>query len=184
MDTGGYPDVHPYQPFMEVIMSEVSRLYSSPDTIYRTGVRRDSGRGLHGDVKHTVFKDGVPVVTEIIPVKRPESVLPTPQLKKRSVVRTRPDSDRRQGDDSREETGSGLAQKKRKLQTRLKQAIAASETLWSRKHRIWLSCQGSGQFLVKRYTTDNQLISKQLLTVEEILDGSIPGIFDTGWEKV
>jgi len=165
-------------------MSEVSRLYSSPDTVYRTGARSHRNRGLNGDVKHIVYKDGKPVVTEIIPISRPQEPKPTRLPKAAKPGTTRPVPDHPSGGHFRQNSQETAQRKRQKLLDRLKRAIAASETLWSAKSGIWLSYQGEHRFLVKRFTTDNRLISKQLLPLEEILAGAVPGILDTGWEKV
>ncbi len=160
-------------------MSEISSLYSSKQTVYRkSGTRSDKHK--HGDVKHIVYKEGVPAYTEVIRVHRKEKEEATPdkRAKKRRIKagesRTR---DRRSSE-------AVLEKKRQKLSERLKKAIRNSQTLWSEKEGIWISYQGSQGFIVKQFDTSNRVVDQQLMTQAQILDCNIPGLLDTGWEIV
>jgi len=160
-------------------MSEVSNVYRSSDVIYRTGSRRESSRGKNGDIKHIIFRDGKPVKTEIIRVAQDHSALDDGSAKSnRRRIRAR--SGRTQ---SRKSSGRVLMEKKLKLSERLQTAIRSSHILWSEKEGIWISYQGNQKFLVKRFTKANVLINQNLMTSEEILEGSIPGVLNTGWQN-
>lgn len=156
-------------------MAKVSRLYTSVDNIYQTRSRHGSAKDKHGDVKHIVFKDGVPVRTEIIQV----------QKKEREENRKQKDSHRRNRSRitaPRQSTEEVLEQKRKKLSDRLRKAISSSQTLWSEAEGIWLSYQGNQSFLVKRFSPKNQLLSKITMTQGELLDSTIPGLLDASWK--
>ena len=161
-------------------MSEVSSVYTSSDIIYRTGSKRGSSRGKNGDIKHIIFKDGEPVRTEIIKVAR-DDLAANDDSSKRNRRRIRARSGKSL---SRRSSGRVLMEKKLKLSERLQTAIRSSNTLWSEKEGIWISYQGNQKFLVKRFTEANVLISQNLMTSEEILEGTIPGVLNTGWQKL
>lgn len=157
-------------------MSEVSKLYSSKN-IYGNRSRRDVTKDKHGDVKHIVFKDGKPVMTEIIRVGRKEE-----EQKQRTPGGTRRIRAPRQGGGRRATSEEALRKKKQKLADRLKKAIYQSLTLWSEREKIWISYQGGKNFLVKRFgSADNQLDSR-MMTLDEIVESEIPNILETGWE--
>jgi len=161
-------------------MSEVSSVYSSTDVIYRTGSKRGSIRGKNGDVKHIIFKDGEPIRTEIIKVERDnESAYEGSSKRKSKRFRTGTSRSR-----TRKSSGRVLMEKKLKLSERLQTAIRSSQTLWSEKEKIWISYQGNQNFLVKRFTPANILISQDIMTSDEILEGTIPGVLNTGWQKI
>lgn len=161
-------------------MSEVSKLYTSKQTIYRKNSGRKSSRSKHGDVKHIVFKDGVPVMTEIIRVNG-DAEEKSNRREKRSgrVIKTRTQPSRQ-----RRSTEEVVAKKREKLNGRLKKAVQQSQTLWSEKEGIWISYQGSSGFLVKKFDRSNRCESATMMTQQQIIDSSIPGILDTGWEVV
>ena len=161
-------------------MSEVSSVYTSTDVIYRTGAKRESSRGKNGDVKHIIFRDGKPVKTEIIKVAQDPSASDDGSAKS-NRRRIRAVSGRTQ---SRKSSGRVLMEKKLKLSERLQTAIRSSHTLWSEKEGIWISYQGNQKFLVKRFTDANVLISQNVMSSDEILEGSIPGVLNTGWQKL
>ncbi len=158
-------------------MSTISNLYSSRDTIYRKRNSRSSVRGKNGDVKHIIFKDGKPVKTELIRVS---------SRKEESEARQdKPSTRRKIKAGSKSPSKRGTSEKKRaKLEQRLKTAIRDSQTLWSEKDGIWVSYQGSQGFLVKQFTPTNRLLEQRIMTTEEILGCSIPGIFETSWQKM
>ena len=161
-------------------MSEVSSVYSSSDVIYRTGSKGESRRRKNGDVKHIIFKDGQPVRTEIIRVGRDED--PTddrPSERRSKRIRAQPVRS-----SPRKSSGRVLMEKKLKLSERLQTAIRSSQTLWSEKEGIWISYQGNQNFLVKRFTPANDLISQHVMTSEEIMEGTIPGVLNTGWKNI
>ncbi len=161
-------------------MSTISNLYSSRDTIYQKKNSRSSARGKNGDVKHIIFKDGEPVKTELIRVSSREEE-PSPQHKSSGRRRIKAGSKNPTSKRSRQDA----SEKKRvKLAQRLKTAIRDSQTLWSEKDGIWVSYQGSQGFLVKQFTPTNRLLEQRMMTTEEILASSIPGIFDTSWKKM
>lgn len=161
-------------------MSEISSLYSSKQTIYkRTG--RNSRKNLHGDVKHIVYKDGKPLVTEIIKVHRDEdeeTKKDSRQSKQRRTIKARQPSKPRA---SSEEV---IKRKQKKLSERLTNAVRNSQTLWSEKEGIWISYQGSQGFLVKLFDQSNQMISNEMMTQGQILESEIPGLLDTGWQVI
>ncbi len=133
-------------------MTEVSKLYSSVDNIYQTDSRRNITKDKHGDVKHIVYKDGVPVRTEIIRVKRKKEREETGSRSgNRSQISAR---------QPKKSSKSILAESRKKLAERLKNAIRRSQTLWSEGQGIWLSYQGNQSFLVKHFSPKNQLLSK------------------------
>jgi len=156
-------------------MAKVSKLYTSVDNIYQTRSRRETPKEKPGDVRHIVFRDGVPVRTEIIQVSKRDE---------------RKDNERkgtgRQNHSRitapRQSSEAVLEKKRKKLAERLKKAIICSQTLWSESEGIWLSYQGNQSFLVKRYATGNQLLSKTVMTQSELLACSIPGLLDTSWQ--
>lgn len=156
-------------------MAKVSKLYTSVDNIYQTRSRRDTARGEHGDVRHIVFKDGVPVRTEIIRVKKKETWEENKPKHERRRNRSRITAPRQSSE-------SVLEKKRKKFSERLKKAINSSQTLWSEGEGIWLSYQGNQSFLVKRYSPKNQLLSKSVMTQGELLDSSIPGLLDANWQ--
>ncbi len=159
-------------------MAEISGLYSSNRTVYRKTGRRSS-KNLHGDVKHTIYKDGEPLMCEIIKVgknkdekeKRKASSGAKPR---RIKAATR---ERRSGEEV-------LKEKKEKLSKRLKKAIQLSQTLWSEKEGIYISYQGSRGFLVKLYNDNQDEVRNEIMTQAQIIESSIPGLLDTGWETV
>ena len=159
-------------------MADISSLYSSSRTVYRkTG--KQSSKNLHGDVKHIIYKEGRPVVTEIIRVKKDPDQTPhrNPEMglkPKRIRAATR---ERRSSDEV-------LRSKKDKLSDRLKKAIQLSQTLWSEKEGIYISYQGSHGFLVKLYNENQQEIRNEIMSQAQILESAIPGLLDTGWEVV
>ncbi len=158
-------------------MSEISSLYSSKQTVYRTKGKR-SNKSKNGDVKHVVYKDGIPSYTEVIRVTRKEKEesfqdgQSKPRRIKAAQTRTQ---ERRSSEDV-------LKRKKQKLAERLKNAIRKSQTLWSEKDGIWISYQGSQGFLVKQFDNSNRVVNQQLMTHSQILESSIPGLLDTGWK--
>ena len=157
-------------------MTEVSKLYSSVDNIYQTESRRKPAKGKHGDVKHIVYKDGVPVKTEIIRVKRkkdPEEEHGSKRNQSRISMRQPRKSDE-----------SILAGRRKKLSERLKNAILRSQTLWSEGKGIWLSYQGNQSCMVKQFSPKNQLLSKAVMTQSELLQGDIPGLLEASWKVV
>jgi len=154
-------------------MSEVSKLYSSVDNIYQRDSRRDTTKGKHGDVKHIVFKDGVPVRTELIRVHRKNEQEQSGNPKgNRSRISAR---------QPRKSNESLLGEKRKKLAERLKSAIQRSQTLWSERQGIWLSYQGNQSFLVKQFSPKNQMLSKSVMTESELLEGAIPGLLEASW---
>lgn len=159
-------------------MSGISSLYSSNQTVYRKKGKRSS-KGKHGDVKHIVFKEGVPVYTEIIRVQRQEE-------EEKPKTGSKPKRIRASNNDSSERKSSEavLQRKKTKLNERLKNAIKRSQTLWSEKEKIWISYQGSQGFLVKRFDETDRMISSDIMTQSQLLEGTIPGLLDTGWKVV
>lgn len=165
----------PFNPFKEAIMAKVSKLYTSVDNIYQTRSRQSSVSGKHGDVKHIVFKDGVPVRTEIIQVKKKERE----EKQELNQVRRR---NRSRITAPRQSSEAVYEKKRKKLSERLKKAITASQTLWSEGEGIWLSYQGNQSFLVKQFSPKNQLLNKAVMTQNELLDSSIPGLLDTSWQ--
>ncbi|MCP4753843.1 MAG: hypothetical protein GY866_23410 [Proteobacteria bacterium] len=158
-------------------MAEVSSVYNMKN-IYKTGARKKSNKDKNGDIKHIVFKDGIPVMTEIIKVGRSseepsgKSSTSKPRRIRSAKSDTRP---RRSSEDV-------LKEKKGKLSQKLKKAVLESQTLWSEKAGVWISYQGEQGFLVKQYTPTNHLMSKKIMTREEILDSPINGILDTKWQ--
>ncbi|MFH2131868.1 MAG: hypothetical protein ABIK68_15955 [bacterium] len=158
-------------------MTEVSKLYSSVDNIYQTKSRADTTKGEHGDVKHIVFKDGIPIKTEIIRVKRKKERETVPGSKEnRAGTRSRISAPQpRQSDEAVLET------RRKKLADRLKTAIQHSQTLWSEKQGIWLSYQGNQGFLVKQFSPKNQLLSKTVMTQAELMESSMPGLLEANW---
>ena len=154
-------------------MTEVSKLYSSVDNIYQTDSRRDTTKGKHGDVKHIVFKDGVPVRTELIRVKRQkEQEEPGSPKRNRSRI---------SAGQPKKSSGSLFEERKKRLTERLKNAIQRFQTLWSEGKGIWLSYQGNQNFLVKQFSPKNQLLSKTMMTQKELLESAIPGLFEASW---
>lgn len=157
-------------------MAKVSKLYTSVDNIYQTKSRKDSEKGKHGDVKHIVFKDGVPVKTEIIRVKQKQEETENKQaMEGRRRNRSRIAAPRQ----SSEEV---LDKKRKKLSDRLKKAISGSQTLWSEGEGIWLSYQGNQSFLVKQFSPKNQLLNKTVMTSTELLNSDIPGLLNANWK--
>ncbi len=157
-------------------MAKVSRLYTSVDNIYQTRSRHGSAKGKNGDVKHIVFKDGVPVRTEIIRVK---------QKKEREESNDSKGNRRRNRSRitaPRQSSEAVLEKKRKKLSDRLKKAISSSQTLWCEAEGIWLSYQGNQSFLVKQFSPKNQLLNKSVMTQGELLDSSIPGLLDASWQ--
>lgn len=161
-------------------MAEVSKLYTSKQTIYRRTSGKRTARSKHGDVKHIIFKDGQPQYTEIIRVGRDEETAQQKQNRsnpKRIKAKRTPGYSRRSSEEVARE-------KKEKLQNRLNDAARKSLTLWSEKDQIWISYQGSPGFLVKRFSGENRLLSSQLMSQKEIVDSAIPNLLDTSWEIV
>lgn len=156
-------------------MAKVSRLYTSVDNIYQNRSRKDSAKGKHGDVKHIVFKDGVPVRTEIIQVKKKTEKESTRDAKGSRRNRSRIIAPRQSSE-------AILEKKRKKLSERLKKAVTGSQTLWSEGEGIWLSYQGNQSFLVKQFSPKNQLMRKSLMTQKELLDSAIPGLLDASWQ--
>jgi hypothetical protein len=154
-------------------MTEVSKLYSSVDNIYQTDSRRNPAKDKHGDVKHIVYKDGVPVRSEIIRVKRKKEL--------EEAGNKTSNSSRISARQPRKTSESLLGERKKKLAERLKNAIQRSQTLWSEGQGIWLSYQGNQSFLVKQFSPKNQLLSKAVLTQNELLEGRIPGLLEASW---
>lgn len=160
-------------------MSEISSLYSSKQTVYRKSGTR-SNKHKHGDVKHIVYKDGVPSYTEVIRVHRrekEESGLDRQSRPKRIKAGSTKNRERRSSEAVTE-------RKRQKLSERLKKAIRNSQTLWSEKEGIWISYQGSRGFIVKQFDNANRVVDQQLMTQAQILECDIPGLLDTGWEVV
>lgn len=162
-------------------MSSISNLYSSRDTIYNKRNSKSSTRGKHGDVKHTIFKDGEPVRTEVILIAAREEESSSEQQKPSSRRTIKADSKNPTSRTSRRDTSE---KNREKLEQRLKDAARNSQTLWSEKNGIWVSYQGSQGFLVKQFTPTNRLLEQRIMTTEEILSSDIPGLFDTSWKKV
>ncbi len=155
-------------------MTEVSKLYSSVDNIYQTDSRRNPTKDKHGDVKHIVYKDGVPVRTEIIRVSRKkEQAAAGNKSGNRSRISAR---------QPRKSSESLLGERRKKFAERLKTAIQRSQTLWSEGQGLWLSYQGSQSFLVKHFSPKNQLLSKAVMTQNELLEGTIPGLLEASWK--
>ena len=160
-------------------MSEISSLYSSKQTVYRKSGTR-SNKHKHGDVKHIVYKDGVPAYTEVIRVHRKEGDEPARNDQtKRKRIKAGASKPR-----ERRSSEAVLERKRQKLSDRLKKAIRNSQTLWSEKDGIWISYQGSQGFIVKQFDNSNRVVDQQLMTQAQILDCDIPGLLDTGWEIV
>ncbi len=158
-------------------MAKVSKLYSSVDNIYQTRSREQSAKGKHGDVKHIVYRDGVEVRTEIIRVKKKSLEESKDSKGNRTPNRSRISAPRQSSE-------AVFEKKRKKFSERLKKAILSSQTLWSEGAGIWLSYQGNQSFMVKRYSPQNQLLSKGVMTQVELLDSSIPGLHDTNWKVV
>lgn len=161
-------------------MSKISNLYTSTDNIYQTGGKRSSTKGLNGDVKHIVFKDGKPAYTEVIQVSKDPEKIPR-------NVKENSSSQRRSGRRiiaSNRTSEEARVEKKKKLSDRLRKAMAGSETLWNEKNGLWISYQGNQQFLLKRYSGSNQLLDKSVMSSQEIIDSDIPGILDAGWKRL
>ncbi len=161
-------------------MGDVSRAYSSTHTIYRKNTGKKAGKKKHGDVKHIVFRDGKPVMTEILKVGNDTDE----KSNAKSASDPRRIRSKRSENQPRRSKEAVIAGKKNNLSARLKKAVQESLTLWNEKNGIWISYQGMAGFLVKLYSPANKLLSSNMMTKEEIVDSSIPGIFDTGWEKV
>ncbi len=161
-------------------MSKVSRLYRSVDNIYHTNTSHSSSKTKNGDIKHIFFKDGKPVMTEIIRVGSDTEVSKEGRAKPKRRS-TRPAQCRKR---SRRSSQEVLLKKRNKLAERLKKAVQSSETLWSEKKGILISYQGNPGFLVKLFSSANRPISEKFMTKEEVLESSIPGILDTGWQKL
>ncbi len=162
-------------------MSTISNLYSSRDTIYQKRNSRSSARGKNGDVKHIIFKDGKPVKTELIRVSSREEEPSSPQHKASGRRRIKAGSKSQAIKKSRRTPSE---KRREKLAQRLKTAMRDSQTLWSEKDGIWVSYQGTQGFLVKQFTPTNRLLEQRVMTTEEILASSIPGIFGTSWQKM
>ena len=160
-------------------MSEISSLYSSKQTVYRKSGKR-SIKHKHGDVKHIVYKDGVPSYTEVIRVHRRDSDESSPDNRSKPK-RIKANSTKTRERRSSEEV---VGRKRQKLSDRLKKAIRNSQTLWSEKEGIWISYQGSQGFIVKQFDNSNRVVDQQLMTQSQILESDIPGLLDTGWEIV
>jgi len=158
-------------------MSKVSKLYSSVDNIYQTKSREESAKGKNGDVKHIVYRDGVPVRSEIIRVEKKSQETSQDSKGSRRPNRSRISAPRQSSE-------AVFEKKRKKFSERLKKAIVSSQTLWSEGAGIWLSYQGNQSFMVKRYSPQNQLLSKGVMTQGELLDSSIPGMLDTSWKVV
>ncbi|MBU2510664.1 hypothetical protein KJ966_04980 [bacterium] len=161
-------------------MSEISNLYTSNQTIYRTNSKSSSSRGKNGDIKHIVFQDGEPVMTEIIKV----STDPDDTQKKDHNQSPRRIKDRASGNKEKRSSEEVLQRKKRKLSERLKMAVQKSQTLWSEKEGIWLSYQGSTGFLVKLFDDADRCTSSTLMTQNQIIESTIPGLLDAGWKII
>ena len=158
-------------------MSQVSGFYNSNDTVYLKSSKKSESKGKNGDVKHIVFKDGEPVHTEIIPVRRKEN---------ESTVGGAPRQTRTAKSNS-SNTGRSRAatdQQKNKLADRLNDVMRNSLTIFSQKTGLYISYQGSNAFLVKKFSPTNRVISQNTMTKEEILSGTIPEIFTTTWKKM
>lgn len=163
-------------------MSEISSLYSSKASIYRKNGGRRSEKSKHGNVKHIVFKDGSPQYTEIIQVSK-ECEEESPSQSGEGKQRRRIKAGGASGT-ARRPSEEVLKSKKEKLNTRLKNAIRESQTLWSQKEGIWISYQGSNSFLVKLFNSNNRLLSSEMMSQNEIVESSIPGILEASWVKV
>lgn len=159
-------------------MADVSRLYTSVDNIYQTRSRNKPAKGDHGDIKHIVFKDGVPVRTEIIRVRQKKERDEPKKDGSKGRVRRNRIAMPRQSDEA------VLEKKRRKMAERLKTAINRSQTLWSEKDGIWLAYQGQQSFLVKQFSPTHQLLKKSVMTEKELLDSEIPNLLDTSWQVV
>lgn len=144
------------------------------DNIYRTDTRRDSVKGKNGDVKHIVYKEGVPVKTEIIRVNRKQD--------SESERNPKENRSRISMGQPRKTDESILKDRRKKLSERLKNAILRSQTLWSEGKGIWLSYQGNQSFLVKQFSPKNQLLSKTLMTQSDLLKSDIPGLLEASWK--
>lgn len=155
-------------------MSDISSIYTTSENIYRTGAVKESAKGKNGDIKHTVYRDGKPVAVETIRVAKPEEEETKRDNSGKRTIRA--------NTGSRNKVGSEA--KKKKLSDYLRKAVHSSATLWSEKKGILISYQGNQGFLVKQFTPTNRLISTELLSQEEILDSSIPGIFETTWRNI
>ncbi len=143
-------------------MSEISSLYSSKQTIYKKNNGGRSSKKRNGDVKHIVFKDGKPVMTEIIKVAGSFDDI---DMKKQGDRKERKRiTAKAPGNRQRRSSEEVLVRKKRKLQDRLKKAIQQSQTLWSEKEGIYISYQGSSGFLVKLFDKSEHLTSSDLMT--------------------
>ena len=160
-------------------MSEISSLYSSKQTVYRKS-RKQSDKHKHGDIKHIVYRDGVPVLREVIRVNR-EDQDNTPAERQAKPKRIKAD---RSPARERRSSSEVLEKKRKKLALRLKNAVQKSQTLWSEREGIWISYQGRQGFLVKLFDQSNREVHREMMTQTQILEGSIPGILDTGWEIV
>ena len=159
-------------------MSDISSIYTTRDNIYNAGPGKKSSKGKNGDVKHTIFKDGKPVAVNTIKVARPEDEeQPKRDNSGKRVIRAN-------GSQTGSRNTVSSETKKKKLSEYLRKAVNTSSTLWSEKKGILISYQGDQGFLVKQFTPTDRLISKELLSQEEILNSSIPGIFDTSWKSM
>ncbi len=161
-------------------MSEISSLYTSKQTIYRKNAGKRSSRKRHGDIKHIVFQDGKPMMTEIIKVGNdPEDGRGKNDHRPRKRIKAGTAGNRQ-----RRSSEEVLERKKKKLMERLKKAVQNSQTLWSKKEGIWISYQGSSGFLVKLFDQTDQCTSSTLMTQNQIIESNISGLLDSGWEIV
>jgi hypothetical protein len=133
-------------------------------------------------MKHIVYKEGNPVLTEIIKINRTD-LERDDESGNRSALPRRIKS---AGGETRERRSNSevLERKRKKLADRLKTAIQKSQTLWSEKEGIWISYQGSRGFLVKLFDPSNRVVSNEIMTQSQLLVSTIPGLLDTGWEVV
>ncbi len=167
-------------------MAGVSGIYRTTDNIYKVNTGRNSSNNRNGDVKHIIFRDGKPVMTEVIRVGNdPEASTENEALtSKQTKLKPKKDQSKKFSGRPRRSSEEVMREKKAKLSEKLKLAVRSSHTLWSEKKGIWISYQGSQKFLVKLYTSQSQLKSKEIMTQAEILESSIPGLLDASWEKV
>jgi len=158
-------------------MSQVSGFYNSNDTVYVNSPKKKSeSKDKNGDVKHIIFKDGKPVHTEIIRVRRKaKQDEPTTGGAPRRI--------RSNASNSRSSAGA-TDQQKTKLDARLNDVMRQSLTIWSQKTGLYISYQGQNSFLVKKFSPTNRVLSQNTMTKEELLSGDIPEIFTTTWKKM
>lgn len=155
-------------------MSGISKFYDANSHIYKGGSgEKDNDKSRNGDVVHTVYRNGEPVKTEVIRVKKAKKTEAQDKIR-----RVRTSGEKSSGQSQR----SKPLEEKDKFRQRLKQAIEKSQTLWNEKTGLLISYQGGKDFLVKTYSAENRLRSEKMMTLEEIMESSIPGLFQTGWK--